>query len=74
MLWFLQSPLNLDSLSRDLYVLSEHAGEEDNYASFGHSFDSKNIKNMNEALEGQFCSGCLGPQITTKIGLAQPVT
>jgi hypothetical protein len=53
--------------------LSEDAGEEDNYASFGHSFDSKNIKNMNEAFEGQFCSGCLGPQITTKIGLAQPV-
>jgi hypothetical protein len=44
------------------------------YASFGHSVDSKNIKNMNEAFEGQFCSGCLGQQITTKIGLAQPVT
>jgi hypothetical protein len=23
---------------------------------------------MNEAFERQFCSGCLGPQITTKIG------
>jgi hypothetical protein len=30
--------------------------------------DLKNINNMNEAFERQFYSGCLGPQITTKIG------
>ena len=30
--------------------------------------DFKNINNMNEAFERQFSSGCLGPQITTKIG------
>jgi hypothetical protein len=37
------------------------------YACF-HLVDLKNINNMNEAFERQFCSGCLGPQITTKIG------
>jgi hypothetical protein len=30
--------------------------------------DFKNINNMNEAFERQFSSGCLGSQITTKIG------
>jgi hypothetical protein len=33
-----------------------------------HLVDVKNINNMNEAFERQFCSGFLGPQITTKIG------
>ena len=28
----------------------------------------KNVNNMNEAFERQFCSDCLGPQIITKIG------
>jgi hypothetical protein len=37
------------------------------YACF-HLVDLRNINNMNEAFERQFCSGCLGPQITTKIG------
>ena len=42
-----------------LRACSQATGEED-YV--------KNINNMNEAFERQFCSGCLGPQITTKIG------
>jgi hypothetical protein len=34
----------------------------------------KNINNMNEAFERQFCSGCLGPQITTKIGFTDKIS
>jgi hypothetical protein len=40
---------------------------EKKYACFD-LVDLKNINNMNETFKRQFCSGCLGTQITTKIG------